>query len=78
VENLDREIKLLISKIAKVPEEKVNNDANLFSDLGVDSLIGVEIFAALDKKYGLNIPEDKLKDVQTVYGVISLVKGLKG
>ncbi len=78
MENLDREIKLLISKIAKVPEEKVNNDANLFSDLGVDSLIGVEIFAALDKKYGLNIPEDKLKDVQTVYGVISLVKGLKG
>lgn len=76
MDDLEKEIRLLISKIAKVPEEKVLDSANLFSDLGVDSLTGVEIFAALDKRYDLNIPEAKLSDVQTVSDIIRLVRAL--
>lgn len=76
--NLESEIKALVAKIIKVPENKIKPDANLFSDLGVDSLLGVEIFAALDKKYGLVIPEEKLRGVSTLNDLIALVKGLKG
>ncbi len=77
MENLEKEVKLLVSRIAKCPEEKITEESNLFSDLGVDSLTGVEIFAALDKKYGLDIPESKLRDVSTVRDLIELVKILK-
>lgn len=74
---MEKEIRELISKIAKVPVEKLTDDMRLFTDLGVDSLMGVEIFAALDQKYNLDIPENKLKDIQTVKDIISLVKELK-
>jgi len=78
MDNLEKEVKLLIARIAKIPDDKLSDSSNLFSDLGVDSLIGVEIFAAIDKKYGLNIPESKLGSVQTVADVVSLVRELKG
>lgn len=72
-----KEIKTLVSKVIKIPEEKIDPNANLFTDLGVDSLLGVEIFAALDKKYGVDVPEEKLRGVRTLNDVIALVRELK-
>ncbi|MDD5383173.1 MAG: acyl carrier protein [Candidatus Margulisbacteria bacterium] len=73
---LSKEIKTLVSKVIKIPEDKIDPNANLFTDLGVDSLLGVEIFASLDKKYGLDVPENKLKDVTTLNDIINMVKGM--
>jgi acyl carrier protein len=64
----------LIAKIIKLPVEKVRYESNLFTELNVDSLLGVEIFAALDKKYGVNIPEDKLRNIATLNDLIALVE----
>jgi len=74
---LSNEIKSLVAKILKMPEDKVFMNSNLFSDLGVDSLSGVEIFAALDQKYHIDIPENKLKSVHTLGELIDLVIALK-
>ncbi len=76
-EQLVREIKTLVSKIIKLPEEKIEPGANLFTDFGVDSLLGVEIFAALDRKYGINVPEEKLRNINTLNDIVALVKELK-
>ena len=75
-EQLVSEIRELVSKVIKLPIEKIDPNANLFNDLGVDSLLGVEIFAALDKKYGLDVPEEKLKSVNTLNDIISLIKDM--
>ncbi|MCU0641888.1 MAG: acyl carrier protein [Candidatus Margulisbacteria bacterium] len=69
------EIRRLVAKIIKLPEEKVSYEANLFTELNVDSLLGVEIFAALDKKYGVNISEDQLRRITTLNDLIDLVVG---
>lgn len=73
-ERLSREIKTMVAKIIKVPEENIDLNADLFSQLGVDSLLGVEIIASLDKKYGLDVPEKRLKDIHTLNDIIGLVK----
>ncbi len=73
-EQLSREIKTLVARVIKVPEENIELNADMFSQLGVDSLLGVEIIASLDKKYGLDVPEKKLKDIHTVQDVVNLVK----
>jgi acyl carrier protein len=74
---IDKEIKTLVSKVIKIPEDKIDPKASLFTDLGVDSLLGVEIFAALDKKYGITVPEEKLRSINTLNDVVALVKELK-
>ena len=75
-DQIEKNIKSLVSRILEVPEEKVDLNANLYTDLNVDSLIGVEIFTSLDKEYGLDVPEDKLKDISTLNDVVVLVKEL--
>lgn len=75
-DQLTAEIKSLVAKVIKLPEEKVGLDADIFSDLGVDSLLGVEIFAALDKKYNLDIPESRLENISTVNDIVRLVEEL--
>ncbi len=71
------EIRELVGKIIKIPADQVDQNANLFSDLGVDSLLGVEVFAALDRKYGINIPEEKLRNINSVADIARLVDELK-
>jgi acyl carrier protein len=75
-DQLAREIRSLVARVIKLPEEKIEVNADLFTDLGVDSLLGVEIFASLDKKYGLDVPENKLKDINTLNDIVALVKEL--
>ena len=74
MENLEKEITKIVSKVIKIPEEKLSPDANLFYDYGVDSLLGVEIFAALDKKYHIDVPEERIRKISTLAEIIVLIK----
>jgi len=77
--DLENEIRALVAKVIKKPEAQVGLDTNLFTDLGIDSLLGIEIFAALDKKYKVDVPESKLREVQTLRDIIRIVEeALKG
>ncbi|MCX5749712.1 MAG: acyl carrier protein [Candidatus Saganbacteria bacterium] len=78
MENLDQEIRSIISRVIKLPEDKIEPNTDLFRDLGVDSLLGVEIFATLDKKYKIDLPEKKLEKIRTLNDIISLVKEKTG
>ncbi len=73
---LEQEIKTLVSKIIKIDESRIDPDANIFSEYGVDSLLGVEILAGLDKKYGLDVPEQKIREIKTLNDIIRITKGL--
>jgi acyl carrier protein len=76
LEEIDQEIRSLVSRIIKVPEDRIKPDANIFAEYGVDSLLGVEILAGLDKKYNLDIPEEKLKEIKTLNDIIRIAKQL--
>lgn len=74
MEGIDKDIKDLVSKIIKVPEDKIDPNANIFRTYGVDSLLGVEILAGLDKKYNVDVPEDKIRDIKTLNDIIRIAK----
>lgn len=71
---IDQEIKTLVSKIIKVDENKIDPNANIFKQYGVDSLLGVEILAGLDKKYNLDVPEEKIREIKTLNDIIGIAK----
>jgi acyl carrier protein len=75
-DEIKNEVRALVAKIIKLPEEKVSFDADLFTDLNVDSLVGMEIFAALDKQYGIVVPEDRLSGLSTLNDITKLVAEL--
>ncbi|MFA5104679.1 MAG: acyl carrier protein [Candidatus Margulisiibacteriota bacterium] len=74
MENIENEVKEIVSRVIKIPVEKIDPSADLFKDLGVDSLLGVEIFASLDKKFSIDIPENRLEKIRTLNDMIAIAK----
>ena len=60
---LKEELRALISEIAEV--DTIPDDTH-FKDLGIDSMMGVEIVAAIERQYQIKIPDDELKEVSTL------------
>jgi acyl carrier protein len=63
----------IIDEIAGVPADEVTADKNFVDDLDIDSLSMVEIAVAAQDKFGVEIPDDQLKDLKTVQDVITYV-----
>jgi acyl carrier protein len=63
----------IIDEIAGVPADEVTPDKNFVEDLDIDSLSMVEIAVASQDKFGVEIPDEQLKDLKTVQDVINFV-----
>ena len=75
-DDLELEIRKLIAKIIEVDPQKITPDAHFIEDLGSDSMMALEIMAALEKKFGVTIPEDQLVKMATLNQVVKLVDSL--
>jgi acyl carrier protein len=63
----------IIDEVAGVPVDEVTPDKNFVDDLDIDSLSMVEIAVAAQDKFGVEIPDDQLKDLKTVQDVVNFV-----
>ena len=63
----------IIDEVAGVPADQVSPDKTFVDDLDIDSLSMVEIAVAAQDKFGVEIPDDQLKDLTTVQDVVNFV-----
>lgn len=78
-EQIRTEVKRLIAEVTEREPEEITDTASFAEDLGVDSLMAMEVMVAVDKKYKINIPEDefaKIKNVDDTVAVVSKHMGL--
>ena len=68
-----KDIEKLIAEIARMDYRKIKESDKIRDDLGVDSLMAMEILAAIEKKLGISIDEAKVFDVVTVKDLLGLV-----
>ena len=69
-------LKVVSSYLVKdfeVPSEKIRPDANLFKDLGLDSIDALDWFAKMESTIHLPIVEQDIKKVRTVRDVVDYV-----
>jgi acyl carrier protein len=64
----------IVDEVAGVPADEVTPEKNFVDDLDIDSLSMVEIAVAAQDKFGVEIPDDQLKDLKTVQDVINFVR----
>ena len=69
--NLKEELRALISEISEVDEI---SDTVPFKDLGIDSMMGVEIVAAIERQYKIKIEDSELQKVSTLESSVVLVR----
>ncbi|MEE1100553.1 MAG: acyl carrier protein [Agathobacter sp.] len=68
------EVKEIIIDTLSCEEDKVTLEANLFDDLGADSLDAVELNLALEEKFGVAIDEEAMANIKTVADVVKYLE----
>ena len=63
-----------IEEIVGTDASEVTPEKNFVDDLDIDSLSMVEIAVAAQDKFGVEIPDDQLKDLKTVQDVITFIQ----
>jgi acyl carrier protein len=72
----EREIKQIVSRISHFDEADLQDHVLIREELGVDSLMAMEIVFACEKHLGIKMDETIFADIQTVGDYIILLKKL--
>ena len=63
----------IIEEVTGIEPSEVTPEKSFVDDLDIDSLSMVEIAVAAQDKFGVEIPDDQLKDLTTVQDVVNYV-----
>ena len=72
-EQIRDEVKRLIAEVTEREPEEITDTALFADELGVDSLMAMEVMVAVDKKYKINIPEDEFAQIKNVNDTVGVV-----
>lgn len=70
--NLKHEIKAIISNLIEIDD--FDDDEKFVLDLGVDSLMALEIVASIEKKFLIKIDESKLIEIKTLNDAVRITQ----
>jgi acyl carrier protein len=73
-EEIRTEVKRLIAEVTERTPDEVSDTASFTEELGVDSLMAMEVMVAVDKKYKINIPEDEFQQIKNVNDTVEVVQ----
>jgi acyl carrier protein len=73
-EEIRNEVKKLIAEVTEREPEEITDTALFADELGVDSLMAMEVMVAVDKKYKINIPEDEFAKIKNVDDTVAVVQ----
>lgn len=72
--NMKKDLKDIVAEIVEVEPEEVGMDTDFVEDLGMDSMQALEIMAAIEKKYCIEIPEEHLGKIMNLSGLMKIAK----
>lgn len=75
--SLEQEVRDIIAEIIEKDAKQITFDAHLINDLGADSMMALEILAALEKKYKVVVPEEELPKLTSLGKIMELVERLR-
>jgi len=65
-QEIQTRVKSVVSKVLKISVEEIGDEANFVFDLGSDSMQSVQLVAAFDEEFDIEMEQDKALQIQTV------------
>ena len=72
-DDIRNEVKKLIAEVTEREPDEITDTALFADELGVDSLMAMEVMVAVDKKYKINIPEEEFAKIKNVNDTVEVV-----
>ncbi|MDD5431899.1 MAG: acyl carrier protein [Candidatus Omnitrophica bacterium] len=75
-EEIKLEVKKLVAEITEVEEKELLENVKFSEDLGIDSMMALEIIASIEKKYKVVVPEEKIPTLRSLGDVYKVLQPL--
>lgn len=72
-EQVREEVRNRVAELTEMETSEVSDSADFVEELGVDSLMAIELMVALDKEYQIDIPEDEFRQIKNVTEAVDVV-----
>lgn len=70
---LTERVKKVIAGVLKMNDSEISNDANFIFDLGADSMQSLQLVAAFEEEFDIEMAEDEALSVQSVSGAVEFI-----
>ena len=69
-------VKKIIAEKLDIEEDKITMEASFRQDLGADSLDTYELIYALEEEMGIQIPDEKANEFETVGNAVEFIRSV--
>ena len=73
-EKLFNDVKKVLAKQLRRPEEGITAESRIMRDLGADSLNILMLLMTIEEDFGIKVPDEELAEFQTVGDVVSYLE----
>ncbi len=70
---VQKRVKNVVATVLKIDETEIADDANFIFDLGADSLQSVQLIAAFEEEFDIEMDEDKALEIQTISASVDFI-----
>lgn len=74
--NVENDLRELVATILEVEPDTIDTEASFVKDLGMDSMMALEILASIEKKYKIVIPEETLAKFTSLSQTVKIVQDM--
>lgn len=72
--DVEKDVRALVAEITETEPESIEARAKFVKDLGMDSMMALELLAAIERKYRVVIPEEMLQKFTDLKTTVSIVE----
>jgi acyl carrier protein len=72
---VETRVKKVVAQVLKVAEAELSNEKSFTADLGAESIQSVELMAAFEEEFDIEMDEEEAGSVQTVGAAVDFIYG---
>ncbi|MFC1704506.1 acyl carrier protein [Candidatus Omnitrophota bacterium] len=71
---VEQKLAHIIAEVVEIEKNELlqKRDVNFFKELGVDSLLGLELVAAVEREFDIKIEDEEITDLDTFDAILNL------
>ena len=74
--DVEKRVKDVVEQILKIDPARIVDDARFVEDLGAESIQSVELLAAFEEEFDIEMDEEESLDVKTVGKAVEFIKNM--
>jgi acyl carrier protein len=71
--NVEERVKKVTAKILKIDESQIKRESHFVKDLGAQSIQSIELVAAYEEEFGIELDSDEALQVKTVGAAVEYI-----